>query len=357
MKRLKITSFQNVDDKFLIGNFLSKNLLPFSNDLNKLILDFVGFNPKTRKELQKALKLWCRNKIKALEKYGHISSWNVQNVTSFHDLFDHKECWAESFNEDISYWDVRNVKDMSFTFANLKNFNKDIGNWNTSKVTNMDSMFYQAELFNQNLHTKKITRNYKSYIAWDVSKVKSMKWMFFACEDFNGNISNWNTSSLKEIECMFKEAHTFNQNIDTKIKIINNEQYIAWNVSYITDMNYLFERAYSFNTTIKNWNVLNVINMEGMFSSSGYNQPLSNWDVRNVNNMSNMFGDCHEFNQDISNWNVENVKDFGFMFYNALSFNHNLDKWNIENSPFKSTYKMFDECESLEEYPSWYIKE
>jgi len=58
MKRLKkITSFKNIDDTFLIGNFLTKNLLPFSSDLNKLIVDFVGFNPKTRKEIQKALDL------------------------------------------------------------------------------------------------------------------------------------------------------------------------------------------------------------------------------------------------------------------------------------------------------------
>jgi hypothetical protein len=89
--------------------------------------------------------------------------------------------------------------------------------------------------------------------------------------------------------------------------------------SLVTDMSYLFSGATS-NQPIRNWDVSNVINMEGMFSvdfeSLGgfysespiyFNQSIGDWDVSNVTNMDFMFKGNFEFNQDLSNWCVSKI--------------------------------------------------
>jgi surface protein len=45
-------------------------------------------------------------------------------------LFYHNK----DFNEDIGYWDVSNVKDMSWMFRDAPSFNQDIGNWDTGNI-------------------------------------------------------------------------------------------------------------------------------------------------------------------------------------------------------------------------------
>ena len=42
---------------------------------------------------------------------GDISRWNVSNVTNMESMFDHSR-----FNQDISHWDVIKVKNMSYMF-------------------------------------------------------------------------------------------------------------------------------------------------------------------------------------------------------------------------------------------------
>ena len=48
---------------------------------------------------------------------------------------------CESFNQDISSWDVSKVTNMSAMFYGCKSFNQDISSWDVSKVTNMSNMF------------------------------------------------------------------------------------------------------------------------------------------------------------------------------------------------------------------------
>ena len=58
---------------------------------------------------------------------------------------------AESFNSDISKWDVSGVTDMSFMFTTALAFNADISFWDVASVTSMDHMFMNAVSFNQQL--------------------------------------------------------------------------------------------------------------------------------------------------------------------------------------------------------------
>ena len=76
---------------------------------------------------------------------------------------------AESFNRDISKWDVRNVIDMSHMFQDAYNFNSDISNWNVGNVVHMGGMFVCAKKFNQDLS------------RWNVGNVKYMARIFDRC--------------------------------------------------------------------------------------------------------------------------------------------------------------------------------
>lgn len=66
---------------------------------------------------------------------------------------------SNSFNQNISNWDVSSVTDMSAMFANATSFNQDISSWNVSNVYQMTQTFYNATSFNQNIS------------SWDVSNV------------------------------------------------------------------------------------------------------------------------------------------------------------------------------------------
>ena len=50
------------------------------------------------------------------------------------------EC-CESFNQDLSSWNISNVTNMSFMFCWCKSFNQDISKWNVSNVRNNYCMF------------------------------------------------------------------------------------------------------------------------------------------------------------------------------------------------------------------------
>ncbi len=76
-----------------------------------------------------------------------ISFWDMSNVTNTDRMFQ----GASSFNQNIGFWNTSNFYDVSGMFDSASNFNQDIGNWNTSNVVNMSSMFNYASSFNQDL--------------------------------------------------------------------------------------------------------------------------------------------------------------------------------------------------------------
>ena len=134
----------------------------------------------------------------------NMSGTSVSSI--FQNFFNNN-----SFNSNISFWDVSNVTNMDGMFYNADTFNQDISNWNTSKVDNMGSMFKNASSFNQNISN------------WNTAKVTKMLDLFRGASAFNQNISNWDTSSATSMSKMFENATSFNQNISN------------WCVSNITE--------------------------------------------------------------------------------------------------------------------------
>ena len=78
-----------------------------------------------------------------------ISSWDVSNVKDMSGMFSYSP-----FNQDISSWDVSNVKDMSGMFSE-SSFNQDISSWDVSNVTNMSGMFRDSKIESYNKPIRK----------------------------------------------------------------------------------------------------------------------------------------------------------------------------------------------------------
>ena len=58
---------------------------------------------------------------------------------------------ANSFNGNLSKWDVSGVADMFRMFSYATSFNGDISKWDVSSVTTMQWMFHGAASFTQTL--------------------------------------------------------------------------------------------------------------------------------------------------------------------------------------------------------------
>ena len=276
------------------------------------------FNCET---IRTAVKEYFEDSKEAEKKYGHISDWDVSNVTDISKLFSFELYFNHDtlpykrrteFNKDISNWDVSNVTDMSDMFCGNDLFNQEIGKWDVSNVTNMSGMFAQTQSFNKDIGN------------WDVSNVTDMSDMFRLARSFNQDIGSWDVSNVIHMGCMFDGYHNadefspFNQDIG------------GWDVSNVTNMHSMFYRTESFNQDIGNWDVSNVTNLGGMFDEAkSFNQNIGNWDVSNVTDMNRMFFLSGKFNQDISKWNVIKVITFELMFCRSKSFNQNLKKWEV----------------------------
>ena len=109
----------------------------------------------------------------------NISHWDISNVKNIRVMF----YYYPSFNQDIGTWDVSNVTDMSGTFSSSTSFNQDLSGWEVSNVIRMGGMFSFASSFNQDLS------------AWVVHKV-------IDCNKFSINTTTWTTPKTNFTNCL-----------------------------------------------------------------------------------------------------------------------------------------------------------
>lgn len=83
---------------------------------------------------------------KTQDNHPDISTWNVFNVTSMQGTFSNS-----TFNGQLNKWNVENVTDFSYCFANNVVFNQPLFRWNTQDATTLEYMFYNAWSFNQSI--------------------------------------------------------------------------------------------------------------------------------------------------------------------------------------------------------------
>ncbi len=287
--------------KALLSSTVSPTLPPPTTTVSKF--------KATNETLKEAVKAWCSSTdhANALQRYGHISTWDTSDVTSMKELF----YVQREFNDNIENWNVSKVTDMQLMFGYCSIFNQPLDKWNVSNVTTMYMMFSEAFAFNQPLN------------RWNVSNVKNISWLFKNCNNFNQSLHSWNVSNVTDMSYMFgctTDAGKFNQPLN------------SWRVDNVLNMAYMFDNQPLFNQSLANWNVGNVKNMEGMFrGAKGFNQSLNNWNVSNVTNMNYMLCNCSVFNQPLDRWNVSNVQKMFFMFTHSVTFNQPLNTWNVMN--------------------------
>ena len=103
-------------------------------------------------------------------KYIDISDWDVSNIKSMCKMFC--RCYILESVGDISKWDVSSVNDMQSMFAYCSKLKSvgDIFKWDVSNVTDMERMFYDYCSFNQDISN------------WNVSNVRKHLSMFDYCQ-------------------------------------------------------------------------------------------------------------------------------------------------------------------------------
>ena len=152
----------------------------------------------------------------------------------------------------------------------------------------------------------------------DLSNVTSMNQMFRICKNlkFNSSVGNWDVSNVSNMNFLFDDT-LFNQDISN------------WDVSNVTTMSSMFANS-PFNQPIGNWNVSKLTTMVGMFQNSDFNQPIGDWDVSNVSSLFNTFRNASSFNQDLSKWNTSKV---GLMTstFEGTNFNQDISEWDTSN--------------------------
>jgi uncharacterized protein YjbI with pentapeptide repeats len=187
------------------------------------------YHPKTKKQLIKLM-------TKEIKENGFECSLNhidVSRMTNFQWLFNDNKT-LENFDGDISDWDVSNVEDMSYMFAecNITFKNTDLSGWN-------------------------------------VSKCKSMAWMFEDIQfdpnsEYNYDLSGWDMSNVDCINGMFYDSN------------FNSDSICQWNVSNITKMYKTFARC-KFNQDLSGWNASNVRDYGLIFAGSGLENKENYW--------------------------------------------------------------------------------
>jgi len=221
---------------------------------------------------------------------------------------------------DMSTWDVRNVKDMSYMFYHCDLLQVvNCYDWDTSSVTDMSYMFYwctdlySVDVSNWDMGNVKDTSwmFYQCYSLWNlnvgrwnVGKVRDMSHMFDGCSSLRSvNVTNWDTGSVKSMTYMFFQC----SNLD-------GPNISGWDVSSLQDASYMFHQALrSGSFDLSRWDTSNLVDVRYMFDT--YFQGLkisgiSNWDRRGI------AGDQAAYAQ-FTLWNVKiDGKDWVIWFQN-----------------------------------------
>jgi hypothetical protein len=245
---------------------------------------------RTDKDIKGAVNYWLFDKKDAEANFGHISLWDPSAVTNFNGLFSRSvyddddddenteeedpenEDYENTFNEDLSRWDVSSGKNFSFMFCGASSFNSDLSSWSVGKSVDFSHMFYKAT-------------------------------------SFNSDLCSWNVSNSMDFSSMFSDATSFYSDLS------------LWNVSKCIDFSGMFWCANSFNSDLNAWSVSSCANFKGMFMfASSFKSNLESWDTSKGEDFSYMFKEAKAFSSDVSSWNLISDADLTDMFRGATAF-------------------------------------
>ena len=234
-------------------------------------------------------------------------------ITCKYVKFDPKlaEEIATDYGWIMNLWDVSQIEDFSWLFANQRKFNEDIS-------------------------------------MWKVGSGRYFGAMFLNVEGFKGDLSRWNLESAENLDWMFQGASSFCSDLS------------KWNLASVESMYSIFDGALSFTSDLSKWDTGKVRNISHMFAgASSFQSDLSGWNTSNVLEARGMFRGASSFESDLSGWNTASIRDMSYMFCKATLFKADLSGWNVDRAlqdPF-STHGMFLNCsikpEDVQDWTGW----
>jgi surface protein len=112
--------------------------------------------------------------------WGPIEDWCTGYVTDMSDVFNGNDNLAfETFDEDISGWNVSSAQTFFRMFRKAKIFQADLSGWDVSNAVNLEQMFRSAELFNADVS------------SWDLSSATSFSGTFRLAKAFDQDLTPW----------------------------------------------------------------------------------------------------------------------------------------------------------------------
>lgn len=220
---------------------------------------------------------------------------------------------------DIRNFDTRNVVDMQYTFAGLKNVKHlDLHGFDVSKVNNIGAIFSgNPTLVSLNLAN------------WQLDSIHAMDSLFAGMHALTGlNLTGFTTKNVTDMHHMFNECHAL-----TALDLS------SFDTRNVTDMNNMFRDNYALkNLNLSSFNTSNVTNMKEMFRHDGVIYPLdvSTFDTRRVTNMDGMFYwtlmSPENATLDISNFDTRSLTSaLGMFNYTKAKTIYASDQFTVNN--------------------------
>lgn len=220
---------------------------------------------------------------------------------------------------DIRNFDTRNVVDMQYTFAGLKNVTHlDLYGFDVSKVNNIGAIFWNNP-----------TLVSLSLAHWQLDSIHAMDSLFAGMHALTSlNLTGFTTKNVTDMHHMFNECHSL-VSLDLS----------SFDTSKVTDMNNMFRDNFALkNLNLSSFNTSNVTNMKEMFRHDGVIYPLdvSTFDTRKVTNMDGMFY-CtlmspENATLDISNFDTRSLTSaLGMFNYTKAKTIYASDQFTVNN--------------------------
>ncbi len=228
-----------------------------------------------------------------------------------------------SFNQRVNSWDVSQVEDAGYCFANATNFDREV-NWDAPKLLSINNLLMGTAKFNKDITIRSAkptnisfmlngAASFNSKLNIDTSECVNFSNMLAGAKKFNQPLTNFNFGKAVFLNNFLLGAASFNQTVE------------FGNTPNLVEAYYLFAES-AFNKPIK-FNAPNLRDASGWFS---YNKVFNNTitgSFRSVVSMAYFFWYATSFNQPINDWDIRNVSNFEGFMRGATSFNQDLSAW------------------------------
>jgi hypothetical protein len=246
-----------------------------------------------------------------------LSWWDMSNVKNFEYFLS----WCHSFNQSVSRWNWSGAHLMQHAFAHCKKFNHPVNNMQIgSKVDVHDasSFFHGCHAFNQDVDKMKISSAY------------SLSYFLYNCVNFNKKVGNWYFDADVLVNPMYSHRTSLTGFFSKCAKF---NQPVRWNTSKVISFQQMFSGCTVFNQAVP-FNTALAESLRYMFSTcEKFNQPID-FNTSQVTNFQYMFLRAYAFNYNIGHWDVSRGRDFSSFFgtNTSVRFNHDLSSWNVSNA-------------------------